>query len=106
MKKFKHSPRKKAIETTDAKERAFAESITFEEFLRKNANKEGLQGSEFRLVVFNELSDKELQIYCHPFGRDGETYDGYSHGFTIYPKKGIDNLVRYLGKINSPLTHK
>lgn len=92
----KLSLRKRALQNATANQRAFYKSITFEDFLRNNANKEGLSGSEFRLVINNETPDGSIQIYCHPFGRDGETYDAYVWHFNIEPKTAIDNLMKYL----------
>ena len=95
-------PRKRALHIANVTHRAFSSSVTFEDFLRNNANPDGFGGSEFRLVINQEHPDGTLEIYCHPLGRDGETYDGYVKHFTIDPKTAIDNLVKYLREKPTP----
>lgn len=95
-------PRKRALHIANVTHRAFSSSVTFEDFLRNNANPEGFGGSEFRLVINQEHPDGTLEIYCHPLGRDGETYDGYVKHFTIDPKQAIDNLMKYLREKPTP----
>ena len=73
----------------------------FGEFLKDNSK----EGNEFRLVT-NLLPDGTMEFYCHPLGRDGETYDGYAMGLNIYPKRAIENLLNYIRDENSRRNNK
>ena len=90
-------PKRRALHIANAGQRAFLSQVLFEDFLLKHSNN-GESGMEFRLVIFKKDSHGTLQIYCHPFGRDGETFDGYVKGTEIYPKTAIDNLMKYLNE--------
>lgn len=95
MKKLMNlKPKRRALRIANASHRAFLSQVLFEDFLRKNS----IGGNEFRLVIFRDHPDGTLEFYCHPFGRDGETFDGYATGAEIYPKKAIDNLMKYLNE--------
>ena len=68
------------------------ENLTFEDYLKNNLT----VGNEFRLVAKND--NGHISFYCHTLGRDGETYDAYVSGFTIYPQKALDNLQKAVFK--------
>ncbi len=98
MKKLSElKPKRRALHIANANQRAFFSQIIFEDFLLNNSN-EGQSGMEFRLVISRLHPDSTLEIYCHPFGRDGETFDGYVCDSEIQPKKAIDNLMKYLNE--------
>ncbi len=93
LKKLK--PRRRALHVAQVNQRAFNGSISFEDFIINNIDKEkGL--TDFRLNVDHIEPDGTIVVYIHPLGRDGETYDGYVRLFEILPKKAIDNLVKLL----------
>jgi hypothetical protein len=95
MKKLMNlKPKRRALHIANASQRAFLSQVFFENFLRKNS--EG--GNDFRLVISKNYTDGTLEFYCHPFGRDGETFDGYVKGTEVYPKTAIDNLMKYLNE--------
>ena len=87
----KLKPRRKALHIANVSSRALFAETLFEDFLRKNLQ----GGNEFRLVATPQ-KDGTLEFYIHPLGRDGSTFDGYSRGTEVYPKKAIDNLMKYL----------
>jgi hypothetical protein len=87
-------PKRRALRIANANQRAFLSKVLFEDFLRRNS----IGGNEFRLVISRDHQDGTLEFYCHPFGRDGETFNGYATGTEIYPKSAIDNLMKYLNE--------
>lgn len=94
---MKLKSKRRALHIANANRRAFLSEVLFEDFLLKHSNS-GESGMEFRLVIFNKNADGTLQVYCHPFGRDGATFDGYVKGTEVYPKRAIDNLMKYLNE--------
>lgn len=68
-------------------------TLTFEEFLKTNSER----GNDFHLTVVKH--DKGVvEFYCHPFNRNGETFDGYVRRDIVSPKKAIDNLLKIINK--------
>ena len=90
-------PRKMALHIANVANRALLPEVIFESFLRNNLEK----GNEFRMVA-TPLPDGTIEFYCHPLGRDGSTFDGYIMNSNVYPKKAIDNLIKYLREKPAP----
>ena len=65
--------------------------ISFEHFLKNNLK----EGNEFRLVV-TQSDENLVEFYCHPLGRDGQTFDAYVFRSCVEPKKAMDNLAKAL----------